>query len=288
MAGTFSDSWRITKRAFGMIGETPGMLVFPLVAGVTVIATFLLFVGGTFWLPGLLLGPATSGGFSSAQQALALVLFVAAYFVSNFVGVYTTAGLIGVASLRLAGRPATPADGWRIARQNLRRLLIWSLTAATIGLLIQLVSSRFRGLAGLVLRVAAGATWGIVTYFMVPVLLFEHEGNWASLKRSAHLFLDTFGRTIVTNLVVRLIVAVGVFAAVILVFLGLFSLLSGAVLTGLLVIAAGVSIGIILALIGSAAEGVVRAALYRYATTGQVDSGWVPSDYRGTGALGVR
>lgn len=288
MAGTFADSWRITRRAFGIIGETPGMLVFPLVAGATSIAAFLLFVAGTFWLPELLFAANPSSGLSSAQQGTALALFVLAYFVSTFAATYTTAALTGVAMLRLSGQPATPADGWRIARQNLRRLLLWSLIAATVGIAIQILASRFKGIAGLLVRAAAGASWGIVTYFMIPVLLYEREGAWGSLRRSAGLFVDTFGRTLVTNLVVGLLVGVGLFGAIVLGIAGLFLLLSGSLLVGLLLIAAGVSLAVILSLIGSAAEGIVRAALYRYATTGQVDPAWIPAAYRGASPMGLR
>lgn len=280
MAGTFADSWRITKRSFALIGETPGMLVFPLVAGITVIAAFLLFVAGTYWLPPLLFPP---GNIVTGQEVVGLVLFVLAYFVANIASVYATAALTGVATLRLNGQPATTADGWRIARTNLRRLLLWAILAATIGLAIQLVSSRFKGAAGLVIRVAAGASWSIVTYFMIPVLLYEREGAWASLKRSAGLFVNNFGRTIVSNFVVGLIVGAGIVLAVVLLFFGVFALVGGSLLLGLLIVAAALSVVVVLALIGAAVEGIVRAALYRYVTTGQIDPNLIPSDYSGRG-----
>jgi len=277
MAGTFSDSWRLTKTSFRLIFQDSALLVFPLVAGFSALAVMVLFALGTYFLaPVLLIG----GSSATSFEVLGIALFIVAYFVCTFITVYATAALVGAATLKLGGQQPTAADGWRIARANLGRLLVWSMFAATVGLLIQIISARVQGIGGLLIRAVGGATWAVVTYFMIPVLIYERAGTWASLERSAKLFVGTFGRTLVSNLVIGLLIVVGIVAAVILGVSGLFLWFGGSVLLGLSLIVAGLGVAIFVALIGATAEGVLRAALYRYATTGKIDPDLLPAGYQ--------
>ncbi len=279
MPGTFSDSWKLTKTAFGLIRQDRALLVFPLVAGLAILGVLALLALGMFFL---ILPSLTGGTVSDAYEALAVVLFLVAYFGMTFLGVYGTAALIGAATLKLNGQQPTTADGWRIARQHLGALLAWSAITATVGLLIQAVSSRVRGIGGLVIAGVGGATWAVVTYFILPVILYEHQGAWASLSRSGKLFISNFGRSLFSNLAVGLIVGAGIFLAFILLIVG-WVLTATSLYLGIGVIVAALAIGAILVLIGSAAEGILRAALYRYATTGKIDPDLLPRAYQ-TGA----
>jgi hypothetical protein len=276
MAGTFSDSWRLTKTSFRLIWEDTALLVFPLVAGLSSLALLVLFGVGTLVIaPAILVG----GSLENSYAIVGIALFVVAYFGTTFVTVYTTAALVGAATLKLNGQQPTASDGWRIARAHLGRLALWALFSATVGLVIQLIASRFRGIIGLVISAAAGITWTVVTYFMVPVLLYEHQGPIASLSRSARLFSGTFGRSLVSNLALGLIIGAGLVAAIVLGVVGLFLLFGGSVLVGVLVVIAALAVAIFVLLVGATAEGILRAALYRYATTGKIDRDLIPPAY---------
>lgn len=280
MPGTFSDSWRLTKISFGLIFQDSALLVFPLVAGLSAVGVLVLFALGTVYLaPALLIG----GSLTSSYEVVGVVLFLVAYFSTTFITIYATAALVGAATLKLDGQQPTAADGWKIARANLTRLLVWSLIAATVGVLIQLISSRFRGAAGIIIGSVAGATWAIATYFVVPVIIYERETPWRSLSRSARMFLNTFGRTLVTNIVLGLLVAAGVIAAVVLGGFGLYLVFSGITVLGVILIVSALGVGILMVLLGATAEGVLRAALYRYATTGKIDPDLLPQAYRISG-----
>jgi hypothetical protein len=279
MPGTFSDSWKLTKTAFRLIAEDRALLVFPVVAGLSILGVIALLILGWVWVAWPL--ATTQGGFqlNGTFYAVAIALFVAAYFAMVFLSVYCTAALVGAATLKLSGQQPTAADGWRIARARLGRLFLWSVIAATVGLVIQLVASRVRGVGGAVIRIVGGVAWSVVTYFMVPVIIYEDLGAWKSLARSAHLFTSTLGRTLVSNIVVGLMIAAGVVAALVLGIAGLFVLVGGSVVLGVLLIGVGIAVAVIVALIGAAAEGILRAALYRYATTGKIDPDLLPSGY---------
>ena len=277
MPGTFSDSWTLTKTAFRLIREDRALLVFPLVAGLAILGVVALLIAGEFWLLG---SSVLIGGSSGLADGLGVAVFLVAYFAMAFLSVYCTAALIGAATLKLSGRQPTAADGWKVARARLGRLVLWALLTATVGLVIQAISSRARGIAGAVIGAVGGVTWGVVTYFMIPVLLYEDERPWPALKRSAHLFISTFGRTLVSNLVLGLLLGAGIVAAVVLGVLGLLLAAGGALLLGLVLVGVGIAIAVLVALIGAAAEGILRAALYRYATTGEIDPALLPGPYQ--------
>jgi Family of unknown function (DUF6159) len=277
MPGTFSDSWKLTKTSFRLIAEDRALLVFPLVAGLATIAVIGLLIAAEYWFVApVILG---GGSLSTPYEALAIVLFLVAYFATTFLSVYCTAALIGAATLKLNGGQPTAADGWKAARARIGRLTIWALISATVGLVIQAIQRRIGGIAGSLIGAAGAFSWGILTYFMIPILLFEDQRPWPALRRSGHLFVSTFGRTLVTNVVLGLLIGLGIFGAVALGILGLFLLFGGHVALGLAVVGVAIAVAVIVALIGATAEGILRAALYRYATTGKIDPDLMPKGY---------
>jgi Family of unknown function (DUF6159) len=277
MPGTFSDSWKLTKTSFRLIAEDRALLVFPVVGGLSIVGVFALFLFGALALLPTVL---SQGGPTTPVIALGVALFLVAYFASSIISVYCTAALVGAATLKLNGQQPTASDGWRIARSKLPRLLAWAAITATVGLAIQVIASRVRGIGGLLIAGIGGASWSVATYFMIPVLVYEDQGAWTSLRRSAHLFVSNFGRSLVPNLVLGLLVGAGIVAAVFLVVAGILVLAGGAVAFGLVLIVGAVVVGVLVGLIGATAEGVLRAALYRYATTGKVDPDLLPPAYR--------
>jgi hypothetical protein len=273
MPGTFSDSWKLTKTAFGLIRQDRALLIFPLVAGLSILGVLALLAAGMFFL---ILPTVLSGTLTTAYEALAVVLFLVAYFVMSFLSVYCTAALIGAATMKLDGQQPTTADGWRIARSHLGPLLAWALITATVGLLIQAIASRVRGIGGMVIAGVGGASWAVLTYFIIPVILYEKQGAWKSLTRSGKLYISNFGRSFVSNLAVGLIIGLGIFLAFVLFVAGVLFLGSSLYLgIGLIVVA--LFVGAVVILIGSAAEGILQAALYRYATTGKIASDLRPA-----------
>ena len=275
MPGTLSDSWKLTKTSFRLIAEDRSLLVFPVVAALSILGVLALLIVGWVWVAWPLGG--TGGG--GAMIPVAVVLFIVAYFAMVFLSVYCTAALVGAATLKLSGQQPTASDGWKVARARIGRLFVWAMIAATVGLLIRLISSRVRGIGGQIIGLVGGIAWSVVTYFMIPVLLYEDLGAWASLKRSAHLFTSTLGRTLVSNIVISLLIGAGIVVAVVLGLSGLFLLIGGAVLLGVILIGVGIAVGVVVALLGATAEGILEAALYRYATTGKVDPDLLPVGY---------
>jgi Family of unknown function (DUF6159) len=214
------------------------------------------------------LGSPGSGGFHPSPWA-----FVPLYFVISFVGIFANAAIVGAATMRLRGGQPTLADGLRMAVDRLPKIVGWAALTTTVGLVIRAFEERAGFLSRLVLSLV-GAAWNVVTFFVVPVLLFEDLGVTDSVRRSATLFRSRWGEQFVGNasigiamLVVALpVVLVGGALAAAVPLLGV----------PLLVLALGA-----LMAVGSALSGIFNAALYQYAVAGDAIGPFTADDLGG-------
>lgn len=276
MMNTIHDSWSLTKSAFRMIKEDKALLAFPAVAAVSAIGVLALVFVASFYLFLYTTIPANTA------FTIILILWVALYFILWFIGTFFTAALIAAATMKIEGKQPTLSDGLNAASAHWKKLLLWAIFAGTVGLIIQMITSRIRGLPGMIIGIAATAAWGVMTYFILPVLLYENLSTWQSLKRSAGLFIHNFGRTIVSNIMLGVILFLAFLGVIALGGVGLYFLFytSTPIALGVLLVLAAVVVGIFVALIASASESILVAALYRYASTGKMDPNLVHPKYQ--------
>jgi hypothetical protein len=118
------------------------------------------------------------------------------------------------------------------------------------------------GIAGRIVGSIAGLAWTVVTFLVLPVLVFEGLGPIAAVKRSGRLFKQTWGENLMTNAGIGIV--------------GMFAMLAGAVpLVPFLLIGGPAAVfGIVVfvtwcvavMLVTSALTGIFQTALYRFAT----------------------
>lgn len=257
--GRMSRGWKLTKLSLRVIRKDKEILLLPVLSAAVTLIILASFVVGMFF----------SAGFGEAGFLVWAVTAFAFYFASYFTTIFFNAAIIGCATIRLSGGDPKVKDGLRIAMDNISRILVWALVSATVGMIIKAIQQRV-GIIGKIIMGALGVAWTLTTYFVVPVLIYERLGAWAAVKRSASLFKGTWGEMIVGNLGLGLIFVLAGLLGVPFIVLG--ALFGG--VTGLMVgLIAAVIYWLILAVVKAAAEGVLVAALYRYATTGQVPEG---------------
>lgn len=258
--GKISRGWELTKMTLRVVRKDKEILIFPILSGVITMLILASFVAGMF------LGVGPEDFSEDTFSTTFYLFFIAFYFISYFLAIYFSACVIGCAMIRMDGGNPTVSDGFRTANENIGRILVWAIIAATVGMVIRAVQQR-AGVLGKLIMGAIGVAWTIVTYFVVPVLVFEKVGPWAAVKRSASVLKHTWGETLVGNLGLGIIFGlIGL--------LGLLAIAVGAVAGGLSGVMVGVIIAVvlwaILSIIYSAAQSVLVTALYRYATTGKV------------------
>src|SRR2546421_7526637 len=175
--------WQLTKVSLGVLRKEKGLVLLPFLSLLITGAVWLLFFITILFFT----APSDVFGFWLFYVGLAIV-----YFVTFFVSIYFNAAVMGAAMIRLNGGDPTISDGLKVARENVRRIAGWALVSATVGLILRAIAERF-GFLGRIIAGALGAAWGIVTYLVVPVLIFEKIGPWAAVKRSGSLLRQTWG-----------------------------------------------------------------------------------------------
>jgi hypothetical protein len=114
-----------------------------------------------------------------------------------------------------------------------------------------------------------GTAWTLMTYFIVPVLVFEDMGIVDSIKRSASVLKQTWGEEIVGGFSFGLIWLAAIVPGLLLSFAAM-------LVHPLLGIALGVLYFLLLSVIAAAVKTIFTVALYRYASQGTVPAGFTP------------
>jgi len=263
LVGKIGRGWQLAKMSLRVIRKDKELLLFPVLSGIIT-----LLILGTFFV-----GTFVSVGFSELDNTSSswvfYAFFIVFYFVAFFVSIFFNAAIIGCATIRMNGGDPTLKDGFRIAGQNVGRILMWALFAATVGLIIKAIQERV-GLIGKLIMGAIGVAWTIVTYFVVPVLIFEHVGPWTAVKRSASILKNAWGEALVGNLGLGVIFGLAMIPGIFILILGIYGIVTWGIAAGIVIIAVAIVYLLMIGIIASAAQAVLVAALYRFATTGQV------------------
>jgi hypothetical protein len=254
--GSISRGFRLAKASWGVVRQDHELLVLPIVSFFCSLLVIAVFAGGAFGI-GI---PAEGESVSPALYVLGFVMYV----VLAFVTIFFNAAIIGTAMKRLNGEEASIRDGLALARQHLGKIFVWAVITATVGMILRALQDR-AGLIGRIVIGLIGVAWNLITFFVVPVLLYEPVGVPEAIKRSASIFRQRWGEQFIGNATIGFAIFLVAIPVV---------LVGGAIayavpLLGipLLVIAIGA-----LMAIGAACSGVFNAALYRFATTGEASA----------------
>jgi hypothetical protein len=268
-----STSWQLVKASAAVLRSDTALIIYPIVSTIgTLLVTAAFFL--PLWTTGFF------SRFSTSQRQVDPVEIAIAflfYLVQYFVIIFANTALIGAAMQRLQGGQPTVGDGFRIAFARVGVIFGYALISATVGIVLQAIRDR----AGWVGRIAASVLdlgWNIATYLAIPVFVVENVGPIEAIKRSGGLLKRTWGEQIVGNVGIGAVFGLLTFLVILLgipfvVLAASAGSTAGVILTVALVVVAV----LILALIGGALSGIYRAALYRYAATGQIDPGFSPA-----------
>jgi hypothetical protein len=254
-------TWQLLKQSFAVISADVEVLLFPVMSAVSAI-----LVAATFFVPMYKIGALQAMHDGAAKWDDYAVLF-AWYYVNFFVVIFFNSALVACANIRLSGGDPTVGDGLRMAAGRIHRIMAWTLVASTVGLLLQSLQNRRNKLIGSLFASLLGLSWTLITYLIVPVIIFEDRSMFNSISRSAELFKKNWGEQIAGGFGFGL--------------LGLLLFLPGLALgalcwsfdRGVAVIVTVVYL-LLLSAVMSAAKGVFTVALYRYATTGEAPLGF--------------
>jgi hypothetical protein len=253
--------WRLGLAAIGVLRDNKKLLIFPLLSGICCLMVMISFAAPLIYSERLrdMLDRGQAG-----NEPIWYALLFAFYFVNYFVIVFFNSALVSCALARFGGMEPTIGDGLGVAASRLPQILAWALVSATVGVILRFIEDRSEKVGQFIVGLL-GMAWGIMTYFVVPVLVVERVGPIDAVKRSCSVMKKAWGESLVANfgagLLIFLMFLVALIPAILGGFVGGYALIAGAIVTVLLVI--------LVSLISSAVNTIIVAALYQYAANEQ-------------------
>ncbi len=259
-----SNGWQLAKLSYQTINENRSLLILPVFSGIALIAVLATFFGGTFFLVGDEIEMLMDDEQYGSLLGYALVFFY--YLVSFTVVVFFNTALIHCAIKILNNEETNVSDGIAFAWSRIGRIIAWAALSATVGTLLKAMQEN--GKIGQIVASLIGAAWSILTFFVVPILVYEDRGVIDTVKESGRLIKQKWGESLSAT------VSFGLFN-----FLGILACIAiGFVLATYVHLILGITVGVLLILlvgtITSAAQTVFVAAVYNHVTgkpTGHFD-----------------
>lgn len=254
------NGWQLAKTSLQIIKDNKTLLVFPILSGTSLILILATFFGGSFLFLDSILGGLESSS-ETSQNIIGIVLIFFYYLINYFVVVFFNSALVHCTRQILDGKETSVGEGIRYAGDNIGRIFTWAVVSATVGTLLQLLSRA--GKVGEIIAGLIGFGWSVLTFFVVPVLLYENRSVVGSIKESGRILKDKWGDSLVGNAslgffqFIALIVAVGL-GYLLISLIGIWGALP-AVLLFLLVI-----------VVFSAAQTIFMTAIYNHVTEHEI------------------
>jgi hypothetical protein len=253
--GRFENSLALAKSSWQVLRDDKQLALLPLLS---LLSTVIL--AAVVFTPIALIARDGSGNFDASKPLVWILGFAGAVALSYIV-VFFNAALVYAANSRFRGETMSIGDAMRAAHERAHVLLPWAIVSATVSVVLRALEQR-AGVAGRIIGGLAGVAWSVVTFLVLPVLVFEGLGPIAAVKRSGQLFKQTWGENLITNAGIGLVGMLAMLAGAIP--LTLFVLIGGPV--AVIGVVAFVAWVIAVTLVTSALTGIFQTALYRFAT----------------------
>ena len=193
-----SNGWKLAKTSLAIIEEEKSLLLFPVLSTLALIMVCATFFGGGYFIFGdQLLAATETAETGSAVSPFAYVLAFLYYFVTYFVIIFFNSALVHCAVQVLNGEATSLSEGLEFATSKLDKILAWTSIAATVGLVLKILQSNEK--IGQIAAAIIGAGWSILTFFVVPVILYEDKDVFGAIKRSGGIMRDKWGESLGAN-----------------------------------------------------------------------------------------
>lgn len=252
MFRSLSRGWAMTKVSFSVVRADPEILTLPLLAGVTLAGVMSLSYFG--FLAPLLDSPTPSTGL------LALSIF-ALYVVGYFIVLWFNAAVMEMATIRFNGGNPNILHGLKRSAAKSGRIFQWAIIAATVGLILNILKEMARdrhSFLGQIFASILSTAWNVLTFFVLPIAVYRDVGPISAIRQSGSLMKRTFGESVgamfTTGLLFFLLSLPGIALAY--------------YATSIVLLVVGFLWILAVAALSTAVNGILVAALYKYANEG--------------------
>ena len=270
--GKFKASIAITRESWALLKQDKEIMWFPVLSAIASLVA-LIVLAGVFYFAVLGSDVQKFKQLESEVDGFSYVILFVYYLVMFFILNFFQAGIYIIVHGRFSGQDLGFSDGMKGATENIGKIFVWSVISATVGVVLRAIADRSK-LIGKIVAFFLGAAWGILTYFSLPSLIIGKTSVMNSFKESASVIRKTWGETIIINVGTNLFFTM-------LTFVGLALAIGVAVLVPTFVVIMGLIVlfiiyAIALSVISSALGSIFKLAIYEYATTGKIPSGFSP------------
>ena len=252
------NSLALARSSWAVLKADKELVLLPVISGIAS-----LIVASSFILPIILPGSADKGG-----ATIGLLLLM--YFVLAYITIFFNAALISAANERLEGGDPTIGSAIRGAARRAGKILPWALLSAVVSVILRAIEERV-GLVGKIVIAVVGMAWTVVTFLVLPIIVVEGIGTGKALKKSGSLVRNTWGENLAGHIGLGIVGFLLILPSIALVAAGIASVGTG---VGGVAIGLGVLWGIIVMVVMAALTGIYQTALYHFAISGHVPSGY--------------
>lgn len=267
---TFSRCFGLVKESFSVLKKDKELMLFPVISGVAGIILLVSFLV-------MLFSASVLGEAGSLISYPATFLY---YVLSYFTILFFNTGLIACANIRLNGGDPKFRDGIDIALKNVGKIFVWALISATIGVILRWLSEK-SGFIGRIVIGLIGMAWSLLTFFVLPVMIFEKVSVMDSVKKSGALFKKTWGENVVGQFSMGFAFFILGLLGIIPLVMGFLSAISGSIPLMIIFIGIAFLYWLVLGILNASLSGIFLTALYKYASTGIVAGGFSEESIKG-------
>lgn len=275
---TWKTTGSLTSRSFSVIRSNFYLLLYPLLTGVFGILIFAIFgaiafgvIGGT---DGLEQAANAENPATEVSPLVYVVMAIGAYVVVALTQ-FMMGALVYCAHEELNGRDASFGQGIGAAMSRLPALLGWALIQALVGWLLSLIrgdGQNSNPVVAIVRVIAASllsVAWTLITFFVLPFIMVEKKGTIDAIKSSFALLRQTWGKQLVGNVRIALIMLILIIPASIAIIGGIVISIAANPAIGLPLLFLGGVVLIAAQVIYSAIRNIFAVALFHYAKAGE-------------------
>ena len=183
--------------------------------------------------------------------------------------VFFNSAIVACATIRMGGGDPTLLDGLNIASSRIFKIIMWAFVAASFGMLLRMIQGR-SNLLGKAISGLLGMAWSLTSYLVIPVLVNENKWPFDAFVDSIDLLKKAWGEGLVGSFSFGLIFTIASLPAYFILGIGVYS--GGSIL--FLTLVAAIAYFLALSIFHSALQGIFQAALYQFASFGNVPSGF--------------
>jgi len=268
--GRIRNTMELAKTSWSVLKKDRELLWFPVMS---FFASIAVIVAVAIPMIAMVDTTTTATGDQTTVNPLAAVLGILAAMTLSVVAVFFNGALVAGAHERMSGGDPTVRSSLNRAFSRISGLLPWAILTATVGLVLQALRERAGWLGRFVINMI-GMAWDVATFLVVPAVIIDEMGAIDGLKRSSSLLKQTWGENLAARVGFGLLGFALIIPAVLLVVLGAATGVGAFLVVTVIAAVAWVALVVVVL---TALNAVFQTALYMYATSGSMPSGFESS-----------